>query len=273
MNAEHQCRIAASNTASAPREDEGKPVIASVQPLAASAAHPHLRAVDGIATCPVTDVSRPSARALDLHTQRRPQYPGKRAFDMFAAAFFGVLLSPLILIIVLMIRNDGEPVLFRHKRIGQNGRVFHCLKFRTMIHNAEQVLRDVLRDHPELRDEWIRNHKIRNDPRITPVGRFLRLTSLDELPQLWNVMQGDMSLVGPRPVVREELLRYGRNVAHYLAVRPGLTGLWQVKGRSDTSYRRRVAMDTYYVLNQGIGLDLRILAATTGAVWRRAGAY
>jgi lipopolysaccharide/colanic/teichoic acid biosynthesis glycosyltransferase len=273
MNAEHQYGSADTNTASSTQDDKGKRLSASSQPLVAGAAHPDLHAVDGISARSATDLSRPSARALGLHTQRRLIYPGKRAFDMFGAAFLGVLLSPLILIIVFMIRIEGEPVLFRHKRIGQNGRVFHCLKFRTMVHDAEQVLRDVLRDNPELLDEWIQNHKIRNDPRITPVGRFLRLTSLDELPQIWNILRGDMSLVGPRPVVREELLRYGRNVAHYLAVKPGLTGLWQVKGRSDTSYRRRVAMDTYYVRNQGIVLDLRIVAATTGAVWRRAGAY
>jgi undecaprenyl-phosphate galactose phosphotransferase len=273
MNAEYQHRIADTNAPSATEDDTGKAMVAAAQPLIAGAAHPDMHAVEGISSRSTADQSRPSARALVLHTQRRLSYPGKRAFDMVAAAFFGVLLSPLILIIALMIRTEGEPVLFRHRRVGENGRVFHCLKFRTMVHNAEQVLRDVLRDHPELRDEWIQNHKIRNDPRITPFGRFLRLTSLDELPQLWNILRGEMSLVGPRPVVREELLRYGRNVAHYLAVRPGLTGLWQVKGRSDTSYRRRVAMDTYYVLNQGIGLDLRILAATTGAVWRRAGAY
>jgi lipopolysaccharide/colanic/teichoic acid biosynthesis glycosyltransferase len=271
MNAEHQYRSAVTNAAAAAKYDKDKPMITSA--LVASAAHRDLHAVDGISPRSAADLSRRSSRALVLHKRRRLIYPGKRAFDIFTAVFFSVLLAPLILLIVLMIRNDREPVLFRHKRIGQNGRVFHCLKFCTMVHNAEQVLRDVLRNHPELRDEWIQNHKIRNDPRITPVGRILRLTSLDELPQLWNILQGDMSLVGPRPVVREELLRYGRNVAHYLAVKPGLTGLWQVKGRSDTSYRRRVAMDTYYVLNQGIGLDLRILAATTGAILRRAGAY
>jgi Undecaprenyl-phosphate galactose phosphotransferase WbaP len=273
MNAEQQNRIADSNAASASKTGRGKPMIASAQPLIASSANPDLPAVDGISAGSPADLPRPSARTMVLHTQRRLSYPGKRAFDMFAAAFFGVVLSPLILIIVLMIGIEGEPVLFRHKRVGRNGQVFHCLKFRTMVHDAEQVLRDVLRNHPELRDEWIQNHKIRNDPRITPVGRFLRRTSLDELPQLWNILRGEMSLVGPRPVVREELLRYGRNVAHYLAVRPGLTGLWQVKGRSNTSYRRRVAMDTYYVLNQGIVFDLQIVAATSGAVWRRVGAY
>ncbi len=272
MTAEHPSRNVVTKPASRFQDENGQSVIVSALPIESSAAHPDLHVVDGIPAGASAVLSPPAAHAPALHTHRL-SYPGKRAFDIFAAAIFGVLLSPLILIIVLLIRIEGEPVLFRHKRIGQNGQVFHCLKFRTMVHNAEHVLRDVLRDHSELRDEWTQNHKLRNDPRITPVGRFLRLTSLDELPQLWNIVQGHMSLVGPRPVVRAELLRYGRNVAHYLAVRPGLTGLWQVKGRSNTSYRRRVAMDTYYVLNQSVLLDLRILAATAGAVWRRAGAY
>jgi lipopolysaccharide/colanic/teichoic acid biosynthesis glycosyltransferase len=142
-----------------------------------------------------------------------------------------------------------------------------------MVRNAEQVLRHLLNEHPELRDEWTKNFKLRNDPRITRTGRVLRLTSLDELPQLWNVLRGEMSLVGPRPIVRAELLRYGRNASRYLAVKPGLTGLWQVKGRSDTTYRRRVAMDKFYVRNQSILLDLYILASTPAAVLRRNGAY
>jgi undecaprenyl-phosphate galactose phosphotransferase len=163
--------------------------------------------------------------------------------------------------------------LFWHKRIGRNGRSFYCVKFRTMVRNAEHVLRPLLNEHPELRDEWTKNFKLRDDPRITMTGRVLRLTSLDELPQLWNVLRGEMSLVGPRPIVRAELLRYGRNASRYLAVKPGLTGLWQVKGRSDTTYRRRVAMDKYYVRNQSILLDIYILAATPAAVLRRNGAY
>ncbi len=151
--------------------------------------------------------------------------------------------------------------------------MFRCLKFRTMVPNAEQVLRDLLRAHPELRDEWTENHKLRYDPRVTPIGRFLRRTSLDELPQLWNVLRGEMSLVGPRPIVRAELLRYGRQASMYLAVRPGLTGLWQVKGRSDTTYRRRVAMDKYYVRSRSLWMDLYIVAVTAVVILKRAGAY
>jgi undecaprenyl-phosphate galactose phosphotransferase len=200
-------------------------------------------------------------------------YLAKRAFDIVGTVFLGLLLSPLILAIIALIRIEGQPVLFWHKRIGRNGRSFHCVKFRTMVRDAEHVLRHLLNEHPELRHEWTKNFKLRNDPRITMTGRVLRLTSLDELPQLWNVLRGEMSLVGPRPIVRAELLRYGRNASRYLAVKPGLTGLWQVKGRSDTTYRRRVAMDKFYVRNQGILLDIYILAATPAAVLRRNGAY
>lgn len=198
---------------------------------------------------------------------------GKRTFDIVGAILLGLAFSPFILLIVTTIRLGGKPVLFRHHRIGKDGKVFNCLKFRTMVSNAEEVLRKLLEEHPEIRDEWTENHKLRHDPRITAIGRLLRFTSLDELPQLWNVLRGDMSLVGPRPIVRAELLRYGREAPMYLSVTPGLTGLWQVKGRSDTTYRRRVAMDKYYVMHQCLLLDLYIVAATAGAVVKRAGAY
>jgi exopolysaccharide production protein ExoY len=212
--------------------------------------------------------------AHEISKTARVSHPcSKRIFDLIAASLLSLLFLPLVLVIILTIRLGGSPVLFRHRRIGREGRVFHCLKFRTMVPNAEEVLRRLLDAHPEIRDEWTQNHKLRHDPRITMIGRFLRFTSLDELPQLWNVLRGDMSLVGPRPIVRAELLRYGREVALYLAVKPGLTGLWQVKGRSTTTYRRRVAMDKYYVMHQNMMLDLYIVIATAGAVLRRAGAY
>jgi lipopolysaccharide/colanic/teichoic acid biosynthesis glycosyltransferase len=142
-----------------------------------------------------------------------------------------------------------------------------------MVPNADQVLRELLERDPEIKAEWVRDHKLRSDPRVTRLGRFLRRTSLDELPQLWNVLRGEMSLVGPRPVVREELLRYGRNVRAYLSAKPGITGLWQVKGRNDTDYRRRVVLDTYYVKNQNLLLDLYILFKTTRVVLGGSGAY
>jgi lipopolysaccharide/colanic/teichoic acid biosynthesis glycosyltransferase len=142
-----------------------------------------------------------------------------------------------------------------------------------MVTNADQVLHRYLENNPDLREEWERNHKLRNDPRITTVGRFLRRTSLDELPQLWNVLKGDMSLVGPRPIVEAEVARYGANFDLYTRVQSGLTGLWQVSGRNDTSYEERVKLDTFYVRNWSVWLDLCILFRTIGTVLLRKGAY
>lgn len=197
----------------------------------------------------------------------------KRLLDVIGAVALGLVFSPLIVIIVFLMRKSGGSVIYRHRRVGRGGQMFSCLKFRTMVPNADQVLRDLLERDPELRAEWVRDHKLRHDPRVTRLGRFLRRTSLDELPQLLNVLKGEMSLVGPRPVVREELLRYGRNVAIYLAAKPGITGLWQVTGRNNTDYRRRVVLDAYYVRNQNLILDLYILAKTTGVVLGGNGAY
>jgi exopolysaccharide production protein ExoY len=197
----------------------------------------------------------------------------KRVLDILGAIVLGLVFSPLMIVITLLMRRRGGEVIYRHRRVGRDGRMFECLKFRTMVPNADLVLRQLLESSPELRAEWVRDHKLRNDPRITRIGRFLRRTSLDELPQLWNVLRGEMSLVGPRPVVREELLRYGRNVRTYLAAKPGITGLWQVTGRNDTDYRRRVVLDTYYVRNQTLLLDLYILLKTTGVVLGGSGAY
>ncbi len=142
-----------------------------------------------------------------------------------------------------------------------------------MVRNADEVLHRYLKTNPDLREEWKQNHKLRNDPRITPVGRFLRRTSLDEIPQLWNVLKGDMSLVGPRPIVDAEIVRYGSNFDLYMKVKSGLTGLWQVSGRNDTSYEERVKLDTFYVRNWSVWLDLCILFRTIGTVLLRKGAY
>jgi Undecaprenyl-phosphate galactose phosphotransferase WbaP len=269
MTDEHHSRLASAARAARFRDDdeEMESTITDSNGVA-----PGLHVVRGDAS---SDSTLPSSLAggeysADIHSTT---YLAKRAFDIVGAVFLVLLFSPLILIIVALIRIEGQPVLFWHKRIGHNGRSFHCVKFRTMVRDAEQVLRHLLNEHPELRDEWTKNFKLRRDPRITMTGRILRLTSLDELPQLWNVLLGEMSLVGPRPIVRAELLRYGRNASRYLAVKPGLTGLWQVKGRSNTTYRRRVAMDKYYIQNQSILLDIYILAATPAAVLRRNGAY
>ena len=202
-----------------------------------------------------------------------PYSAGKRVLDVVGVIGLAAVFSPLILLIAILMRREGGSIIYKHRRIGRDGRAFECLKFRTMVPNADQVLRELLESDPAIKAEWVRDHKLRCDPRVTRLGRFLRRTSLDELPQLWNVMRGEMSLVGPRPVVREELLRYGRNVRTYLSAKPGITGLWQVKGRNDTDYRRRVVLDTYYVRNQNLLLDLYILFKTTRVVLGGSGAY
>jgi exopolysaccharide production protein ExoY len=195
-----------------------------------------------------------------------PSDTGKRLLDIFGAITLAVLLSPLLLVVGLALARDRGPIIYRHTRTGRDGRSFGCLKFRTMVPDAEQVLRNLLDEDPELSGEWLRDQKLRNDPRVTTIGRFLRRTSLDELPQLWNVLKGDMSLVGPRPVVREEWARYGKRLHHYLAARPGVTGLWQVMGRSDSCYRRRVALDCYYAKKRNLLLDMFILLRTVKVV-------
>jgi lipopolysaccharide/colanic/teichoic acid biosynthesis glycosyltransferase len=197
----------------------------------------------------------------------------KRTVDLVGTTLIAIALSPVLFTVSLILWIQGGSLIYRHRRVGRGGVIFECLKFRTMVPNADQALRELLETRPELKREWLRDHKLRNDPRVTVVGRFLRRTSLDELPQLWNVVRGEMSLVGPRPIVREELLRYGRNVRDYLAAKPGVTGLWQVMGRNDTDYRRRVVLDTYYVRNHNLMLDIYILFKTTGVVLGGAGAY
>jgi exopolysaccharide production protein ExoY len=218
------------------------------------------------------EVSTPLVPQRAIPTPSR-QAATKRVLDVVGAIVLAVVFSPLILAIVFLKRREGGSIIYKHRRIGQDGQAFECLKFRTMVPNADQVLRELLERDAAIKAEWVRDHKLRCDPRVTRLGRFLRRTSLDELPQLWNVMRGEMSLVGPRPVVREELLRYGRNVRAYLSAKPGITGLWQVKGRNDTDYRRRVVLDTYYVRNQNLLLDLYILLKTTRVVLGGSGAY
>jgi Undecaprenyl-phosphate galactose phosphotransferase WbaP len=196
----------------------------------------------------------------------------KRMLDVAGALVLAIIFSPLLLIVGLVVAGDRGPIIYSHSRTGRHGRQFGCLKFRTMVPNAEQVLRDLLHQDPERKLEWTRDQKLRDDPRVTPIGRFLRKTSLDELPQLWNVLRGDMSLVGPRPVVREEWKRYGRRLDTYLAAKPGVTGLWQVMGRSDSGYRRRVALDSYYVRNRSLLMDISILLRTVKVVLQGRGA-
>jgi len=198
----------------------------------------------------------------------------KRGLDLIGVLVGGLLLLPFVGLLVLLIRLDSRgPVVFAHARLGQDGRPFRALKFRTMVLGADQVLCEALKQDPALKAEWERDHKLRRDPRITRVGAWLRRTSLDELPQLWNVLVGEMSLVGPRPIVQAEVERYGDRFSLYARVLPGMTGLWQVSGRNDTGYAQRVALDTYYVRNWSPWLDFYLLARTIWAVVWGKGAY
>ncbi|MCE3009347.1 MAG: undecaprenyl-phosphate galactose phosphotransferase WbaP [Proteobacteria bacterium] len=197
----------------------------------------------------------------------------KRSFDILGALFGLGLLIPFFLLTALSIRKTPGPVLFAHYRVGRNGRLFKCYKFRTMVMNAEDVLKALLEKDPSLKAEWERDFKLKNDPRITHIGSFLRKTSLDEIPQLWNILIGDMSLVGPRPVTEAEVNIYGTSAQFYKAVRPGLTGLWQISGRNDTTYQERVTLDSWYVKNWSIWYDIVIILETINVVLRRKGAY
>jgi lipopolysaccharide/colanic/teichoic acid biosynthesis glycosyltransferase len=197
-----------------------------------------------------------------------------RALDMLVSLIALVALAPLLVLVCLLItlRNPG-PVFFVQRRMGRDGRTFRCFKFRTMVVDAEHRLAELLANDPVARAEWALDHKLRNDPRIIAGGDLLRKSSLDELPQLLNVLRGDMSIVGPRPIVESEIVRYGRYYDHYCAVRPGLTGLWQISGRNDVSYRRRVACDISYARSKSLRTDLRIMFMTVPAVLMAKGSY
>ena len=198
----------------------------------------------------------------------------KLVFDYTLTIVGGLLISPFLLLIAAWIYYDSPgSVLFKHERIGKDGKAFPCYKFRSMCMDAGEKLTELLAVDPAAREEWERDFKLKNDPRITRSGAFLRKTSLDELPQLWNVLRGEMSLVGPRPVVHEELARYGEFVHDYLQVRPGITGMWQVSGRSDTTYEERVQMDSWYVRNWSVWLDVMLLWRTVKSVIKCKGAY
>lgn len=205
--------------------------------------------------------------------RRWPARLTKRVFDTLTAVALLILLSPVMFVIAWLIRRDGGPAFFAHPRVGKRRKIFKCFKFRTMVIDAEQQLEQLLQQQPELRSQWENERKLRDDPRVNRLGRFLRASSLDELPQLINVIKGEMSLVGPRPVVTAELPRYGDEVGYYLMVRPGMTGLWQVSGRSDLDYDTRVYLDTWYVKNWSLWHDQIILFKTIDVVLRRAGAY
>ena len=205
----------------------------------------------------------------------RPSYRiAKRLLDIGLSAGLLILLSPILLVLSLIVKlTSSGPVFYRQRRIGRRGNEIRPWKFRTMRPNADEILATVLASDPDLRAEWERDHKLKNDPRVTKVGGFLRATSLDELPQLWNILCGDMSAVGPRPIVEDEISKYGDAFSLYKRVTPGLTGMWQISGRNNTTYDERVALDRYYVNNWSIGLDLYILLRTAKTVVLREGAY
>jgi lipopolysaccharide/colanic/teichoic acid biosynthesis glycosyltransferase len=228
-----------------------------------------------MSSVPVQTIQQTSTQAIGLERDRKALFPiAKRALDIIGAGVGLVLLAPFFLIVALMVRADGGPALFAHQRVGRGGKLFGCLKFRSMVIDSQARLEALLASDPGARAEWEATRKLKNDPRITRIGRFLRSTSLDELPQLINVLRGEMSLVGPRPVQEAEIDRYyGASAAHYMAVRPGITGLWQVSGRSETSYESRVALDVAYVSRPSLLADISILLRTPVAVLSRRGAH
>lgn len=198
----------------------------------------------------------------------------KRVFDLILTVVGGLMISPVLIVIALMVAIDNRGrIIFAHERVGRGGKKFPCYKFQTMVPDAKERLEKYLAENEEARREWEETFKLTNDPRVTELGEFLRRTSLDELPQLWNVIRGDMSLVGPRPIVEEEVKRYGENIREYYMVLPGITGMWQVSGRSDTTYPERVAMDTWYVRNWSVWIDIMYLFKTVKAVVTGKGAY
>lgn len=220
------------------------------------------------------NIQGPGKRESGRSSDTRPSAHSIRVFDVLVALVAIVLFLPVMLLIALLIKGFGSgPAIFRQRRIGRNGVAFPCLKFRTMVVDSEAVLMSLLETSEEARREWERDQKLRRDPRVTPIGEFLRKTSLDELPQLFNVLAGHMSIVGPRPIVESEIVRYGSRFRDYCSVRPGLTGLWQVNGRNDVSYGYRVRLDSLYAQRQSLSLNIAICAKTVPAVLASRGSY
>jgi exopolysaccharide production protein ExoY len=221
-------------------------------------------------------LDRPSAASFSRRPSQASKPCGgalKRAADIVIAAAALIALLPVMLIIGALIKlTSGGSVFYAHSRVGFGGKTFPCLKFRSMVENSEAVLQRHLKMDPAAKLEWTVTQKLRNDPRISPVGKILRKTSLDELPQLYNVLMGDMSCVGPRPITSSELKRYGKRAKDYLSARPGMTGLWQVSGRSRLSYSRRVALDSTYVRRWTLRRDIAIMLRTIPAVLKSDGA-
>lgn len=219
----------------------------------------------------VRTAHQPITKAARLH-RWLPQF-GKRGFDLVASAFAIVVLSPLFLVLAILIKRDGGPVFHADTRVGIDGKLIKCLKFRSMVLNADRELVRYLRTSPAAAAEWAQYQKLRQDPRITAVGSFIRKTSLDELPQLINVFWGEMTLVGPRPIIPNQKQAYGPNITYYHTVRPGITGLWQVSGRNRLTFRQRAKLDKWYVRNWSLWLDIVILLRTFPVLLLRKGAY
>jgi lipopolysaccharide/colanic/teichoic acid biosynthesis glycosyltransferase len=224
---------------------------------------------------PRQGIGAPVAAGQSAGAAAAPAYPAvKRGLDILGAGLLLLVTAPVFLLLALLVRLDGGPAFYAHERVGMGGRRFGCLKFRSMVVDSAARLEALLAADPEARAEWEASRKLKRDPRVTAIGRFLRASSLDELPQLLNVLRGEMSLVGPRPVQAAELEHhYGPAAEQVLAVRPGITGLWQVSGRSSTSYATRVALDLRYAGNLSLAEDVRILLRTPAAVLLRRGAY
>ena len=198
----------------------------------------------------------------------------KYVFDMVFTIIGTVLISPFLIAIAIWVYRDSPgPIIFKHMRVGKNGKIFPCYKFRSMCVDAKEKLEELLETNLEARAEWERDFKLKHDPRITKSGAFLRRTSLDELPQIFNVLKGEMSLVGPRPIIKDEMKRYGNHIDDYLMVKPGIAGIWQCSGRNDISYEERVKLDSWYVRNWSVWLDIMILWKTLKAVFMKKGAY
>jgi lipopolysaccharide/colanic/teichoic acid biosynthesis glycosyltransferase len=197
----------------------------------------------------------------------------KRVTDIVLSALFLVMFAPLFLVCAILIRRSGAGIFYSDRRVGRNGRIFYCHKFRTMVPNANAHLSALLARDPELRREWETSFKLKHDPRVTAIGRFLRKTSLDELPQLFNVLKGEMSLVGPRPMFEEEQERWGAAIHYYHSTRPGMTGVWQIYGRSDTDYETRIRLNVEYVRHWSYWRDIVLLAVTPRVFFVRSGAY
>ncbi len=212
---------------------------------------------------------------ISKHQYTIKHRPIKRLFDIVFSSLALLLLAPLFLSIALAIRLSSKgDAIYSHARIGRGGKPFKCYKFRTMHPDADQRLQELLNKDSALREEWQNTRKLKRDPRITPIGAFLRKTSLDELPQFWNVLKGDLSVVGPRPVVEEEVIQYlGIKAVKILSMRPGITCIWQVSGRNDTSYHRRIELDEKYVDNHSMLLDMKLIAKTIPSMISSKGAY